>query len=322
MNAIRSQSESGYRERLESHRRALWGLCYRMTGNAADADELVQDTFVRALATPPGDTRRDLRPWLVRVAANLARDALRRRKTRPYVGLWLPSPVPTQRLREDAWEPASHEPAAARQQSPEQRYQLLESASMAFLVALEALTPKQRAVLLLRDVYEYSGAQTADALDISVADVKTSLHRARRAMAAYDRQRQVPSPEVSARTGSALGALLTAMAQDDHDRMHALIADEIRSYSDGGGEFFAARRPLVGRQEVTRLLRTSYGKYGRPTGLAPCHVNGLPAMLVTYAKPFRPGFATRALIGVELGADERVAVMRTIMASGKLTAMP
>lgn len=196
MTEVRAPEPSpGYREQLEGHRRTLWGLCYRMTGNAADADELVQETFVRALTKPPADTARDMRPWLIRVAANLSRDALRRRRARSYVGVWMPAPVPSDRLGVER-DPPSHEPAA-HAYNPERRYQLLESASMAFLVALEALTPKQRAVLLLRDVYEYTVAQTAEALAITAADVKTTLHRARKIMAGYDARRPIGRPPMS-----------------------------------------------------------------------------------------------------------------------------
>src|SRR5215475_8429408 len=109
-------------ELLESDRRLLWGLCYRMTGNAADADDLVQETFVRVLEHPPRRLDEPLRPWLIRVAINLSRDLLRRRRRRGYVGPWLPSPVPTE---DEA--PASFEPAAPSEDSPAARYDLLES---------------------------------------------------------------------------------------------------------------------------------------------------------------------------------------------------
>src|ERR1700720_2824076 len=99
---------ASFAEVLETDRRLLWGLCYRMTGNAADADDLVQETFVRAIEKPPRRTSEALRPWLVRVAINLSRDLLRQRKRRGYVGAWLPSPIPTD-LEES---PASYEPSA------------------------------------------------------------------------------------------------------------------------------------------------------------------------------------------------------------------
>src|SRR5207249_6583174 len=121
----------------EQHRRFLWGLCYRMTGSAADAEDVVQDTFVRAIEHPPRRTEEPLRPWLVKVALNLARDLLRRRRRREYVGPWLPSPLETDWSSQGATadrerDPPSHEPATL-----EGRYDLLESVSFAFLVALE-----------------------------------------------------------------------------------------------------------------------------------------------------------------------------------------
>lgn len=162
-------------ESLETDRRLLWGLCYRMTGNAADADDLVQETFVRAIEKPPRRTDEPLRPWLVRVAINLSRDLLQRRRRQGYVGPWLPSPVPT-----DEESPASYEPPASSEESPVARYDLKESISFAFLLALEALTPSGRAVLLLRDVMDYSTSDTAGALDMTEANVKCCCARAAR----------------------------------------------------------------------------------------------------------------------------------------------
>src|SRR4029078_13551505 len=80
---------------LEAERKFLWGVCYRMTGSSSDAEDLVQETLMRAIERPPKDTTSALRPWLVRVAMNLSRDELRKRKRRHYAGMWLPSPVET-----------------------------------------------------------------------------------------------------------------------------------------------------------------------------------------------------------------------------------
>src|SRR5262249_19652970 len=154
-----------------------------MTGVAADADDLVQETFLRAIERPRAADAA-LRPWLVGVARNLARDQRRRRRRRGWSGPWLPSPVET---GDDEASP-SFEPSAT-----EGRYDLLESCTFAFLLALEALTPQQRAVLLLREVFDYSVTETAAALDLSTANVKTTHHRARRAMAAYDAHRRPPT---------------------------------------------------------------------------------------------------------------------------------
>ena len=141
---------------FDDYRRFLWSLSYRMTGSAADADDVVQDTFVRVMEHPPARVDESLRPWLVKVALNRSRDLLRRRKRRDYVGPWLPSPIPT----DDEPAPPSHEPVVEGR-TLEDRDDLIESVSFAFLIALEQLTPTQRAVLLLREVFDYSVAETA-----------------------------------------------------------------------------------------------------------------------------------------------------------------
>ncbi|MBM4259614.1 MAG: sigma-70 family RNA polymerase sigma factor [Deltaproteobacteria bacterium] len=103
---------------FREHERFLWRLCYRLTGCAADADDIVQETFVRALEHPPAGTEDPWRPWLVRVAMNLGRDVLRRRKRRSYIGPWLPSPIETG----DEAAPPAYEAVVDGQLSTEGRY--------------------------------------------------------------------------------------------------------------------------------------------------------------------------------------------------------
>jgi len=162
----------------------------------------VQETFVRALERPPADLDGTLRPWLVRVAMNLGLDVLRSRRRRRYIGPWLPTPVES--TDEDAL--PSFEPLIAGGGTTEGRYDLLESVSMAFLVALETLTPRQRAALLLRDVFDYSVEETARALAMTVANVKTTHHRARHAMRAYDAVRTPITPRVPRSSDSLPGS--------------------------------------------------------------------------------------------------------------------
>src|SRR5690606_24017859 len=127
----------------------------------------------RALEKPPADTERPWRPWLARVATRLAIDALRRRRTRAYVGAWLPSPVETPPGT------ALGEPAAP-QADAEARYGLRESVSFAFLRALEVLEPVPRATVVLRDVLGYTGPETAEILGVSAEHARVILHRARK----------------------------------------------------------------------------------------------------------------------------------------------
>ncbi len=142
----------------------------------------------------------------------------------------------------------AYEPAAT-----EGRYDLLETCTFAFLLALEALTPQQRAVLLLRDVFDYSVAETAAALDRSAANVKTTHHRARRTMAAYDAARRPPTRAVQDATRGALARFMAALRDGGAVTIEAALAADVRTTSDGGGEFHAARKVVLGRTRVARF---------------------------------------------------------------------
>jgi RNA polymerase sigma-70 factor (ECF subfamily) len=310
MTAARDAVEGAFR----SQARFLWGLCYRMTGSAADADDLVQDTFARAMASPPADTTSPLRPWLVRVAMNLARDLLRRRRRTPYHGPWLPQPIETDAEALDL--PPSHEPART-----EARYDLMESVTLAFLLALEALSPPRRAVLILRDVVDYSVAETAAALGMSEANVKTTHHRARRAMEAYDRSRCRPSGELTARTRAALERFLGAVVAHDAAAVEAMLAADVVALTDGGGEFVAARWPLVGAARVAHAyVGLAARRRGSPIGHTFCLLNGLPAILLEDPRP-PAGWAPRWIMQVELDDGGLIRAVHSVLATTKLGAL-
>ena len=299
--------------------RFLRGLCYRMTGSAADAEDLVQETFARALARPPANRDEPWRPWLTRVATNLARDALRRRRRRPYVGPWLPSPIET------GDDPPAHEPVLTgsdgRPVTTEGRYDLMESVSFGFLVALEALTPRQRAVLLLRDVFDYAVEETARALDMSVANVKTTHHRARRAMRDYDVHRSPRDAAYKDATREMLGRLLGAMRGDDPRLVEALLAADVRSLNDGGGVFIAARKPVVGRAKVGRFY-WKIARGGTAAGAVPYlrELNGLPAIVVEVPEA-PPGIAPRFAMQIELDPDGLVRRIYNVLVPAKLAGL-
>jgi RNA polymerase sigma-70 factor (ECF subfamily) len=286
-----------------------------MTGNAADADDLVQETFVRAIEKPPRRTDEPMRPWLVRVAINLSRDLLRRRRRQGYVGQWLPSPVPT-----DDESPASYEPPAPSHDSPVARYELKESLSFAFLIALEELTPSQRAVLLLRDVFDYSTSETAEALDMTGANVKVVLLRARRKMKEYDRNRVGSSPALLEATRRALEQFLLYVSTRDAEGLERLLAEDVVSISDGGGETAAALQPIRGRDKVLRLILGLAAKSIAEPSFAYQMLNGLPAVLVEdYRSPTTT--ATRYTIQLELNDQGRIRRLHVVVAPSKLTAL-
>jgi RNA polymerase sigma-70 factor (ECF subfamily) len=306
---------SAYAQALETDRRLLWGLCYRMTGNAADADDLVQETFVRAIEKPPRRTDEPLRPWLLRVAMNLSRDLLRRRKRQHYVGPWLPSPVPT-----DEESPASYEPPAPSEDSPVSRYDLKESVSFAFLLALEALSPSQRAVLLLRDVFDYSTSDTAEALDLSEANVKVLLLRARRKMKEYDKTRTLSSSVREQATQRALEQFLLYLGARDAAGLERLLAEDVVNLSDGGGEVDAARRPIVGRSKVLRLIIGLAKKSLVKPRFVVRRLNTLPSVIVEDIAT-RSTAANRYTIHFDVNDRGEIRGLYAVLAPSKLTAV-
>jgi len=297
---------------FDEHKRVLWGMCYRMIGSATDADDIVQDTFVRALERPPTDMEAPLRPWLVKVAMNLSRDHLRRRRRREYVGPWLPSPVLTD--GDDQDDPGSTEA------SPGVRYDMMESLTLAFLLALETLTPAQRAVLLLRDVFDYSTTETADALDMSEANIKVTLHRARRIMGSYEKNRVSDFSRRVESMRDTLQQFLSRLASGDVQGLKEMLAADVVLVTDGGGEINALADPVYGSEKVLRLIAKLYEANRDVTSTSLRNVNGEPAILVERSQ-MRPGHASFFTMHCELDADSRMQRLHFVFAPSKLTAL-
>lgn len=288
---------------LEEHRRFIWGLGYRMTASAADADDIVQDTFRRALERPPLDTTRPWRPWLVKVALNLSRDRLRKRKRQSYTGPWLPAPIET----------PTDDPAF--QVSAESRYAELESVTYAFLLALEELTPQRRAVLILRDVFDYSVRETADALEMTESNVKVVLHRARKQLSGYDAQRRDLEdilPEVQA----ALASLVQALATHDVAAMESILHSDVQALTDGAGVYHAALKPIIGADKVQRFFFGLKKTRGMPDAMSVRQLNGLPALVLRFDQP-RPNEVPLTVVRVEV-KDGLVHALHSILAPAKL----
>lgn len=303
-------------EIYNSNQRFLWGLCYRMTGNAADADEIVQETFVKALESPPPRMDEPLRPWLVRVALNLSRDLLRMRKRRGYVGEWLPAPVPTENFAD----PPSYDPPASAEDLPSARYEMLESISFAFLLALEALTPTARAVLLLRDVFDYSTSETAEALGITESSAKVILHRARKAMSSYEKERVAKKSNLTEMTKNALERFLFYFGNHDIEGLERLLAEDVVSLSDGGGEVYAAIKPIYGRRNVLRLIFGLAKKIAATQHVTFATLNGLPAVVVENTHNLQ-GIATRFTLHCQVDDTGRIRELDIVLAPRKLTAV-
>ncbi|WP_242346495.1 sigma-70 family RNA polymerase sigma factor [Anaeromyxobacter terrae] len=285
--------------------RRLWGIAYRLTGSAADADDIVQEAFARLAERPP-KLGAPLDAWLVRVAVNLGLDALRRRRRRSYPGTWLPSPVV---LDEDA----PVESAGA-------RYDRLESASSAFLLAMEALPPRRRAVLILCDAFDYSAQEAADVLGMTAANVRMTLTRARRAMAAYDGARALRSGSSRAAVRRSLEAFFACLREGDGAALEALLARDVRAMGDGGGEFATLPVPIVGRRRVKQFF-VSLGRRLSASGPFDLDIrllNGMPAAVLRVAGA-HPPYASRIVVQCELDAEGLIAEIRSVLASRKLT---
>ncbi len=280
----------------------VWAACYRVTGCAADADEVLQEAFARALETEPevsGD--RPLEPWIMKVAMRLAIDRLRRRRESSYDGPWLPSPI------EEA------EVALA----PSARYELVESATFAFLLALEALTPSQRAALVLRDVLDLSVVEAAEVLGESEENVRTLHHRAREKLADYDRDRVQPGAVVRDRARAVLEALFGHLVAGDTTAALGLLADGARLVNDAGGVFHAARRIVRGPDRIVRFYLGLLKKLGLPDETRVRTFNGLPAIEMFYRKNMGR-YAPHLVTGIVLDHSGRVETVFSVLAPRKL----
>jgi len=308
---------------FNENQRFLWGLSYRMTGSAADADDVLQETFVRLLQKPPADTDGPLRPWLVRVAVNLSRDVLRRRRRQGYVGQWLPAPFETEN-NEDllAALDVAGASVAPDSSNPSARYEMLESVSFAFLLALELLTPTQRAVLLLRDVFDFNVAEAAEILRMTEQNVKTTHHRARRVMREYEEKRFVPRKSLVEKTGRVVAQLVEFLTNRDTEAAARLLAANVVSVSDGGGEFFAARVPVTGRERValmlTNLLKGTAGFVSKTRAV---ELNGLFAV-ATEREGVPPGLAPKLATLFQLNDEGLIERIYFVLAPRKLKALP
>jgi RNA polymerase sigma-70 factor (ECF subfamily) len=301
---------------FDEHRGFLWGVCYRVTGSAADAEDAVQETFIRALKHAPKDLA-EPRRWLVTVAVNASRDFLRRRKRRSYIGPWLPSPIETS----DEGQLPSYEPAADSGRTLEGRYDLMESVSLAFLRALEVLTPTQRAVLLLCDVFDYSAAEVATALSLYEGNSRTIHHRARHAMAAYDACRTTPTAENRQRTSQALTRFLELLGKADVLGIERMLAADIRAVTDGGGEFTASPYPIIGAADVAQFFVRLAVSRTVDARVQVVDLNGFPAALVEFGEPMgrRP---PRLALAADVNAGGFISALWVIANPEKLTAVP
>jgi RNA polymerase sigma-70 factor (TIGR02960 family) len=273
----RSGDGDAFRELTEPYRRELQVHCYRMLGSIHDAEDAVQDTLLAAWQGLGGfEERASIRTWLYRVATNRCLNALRSARRRPAKEWDVPTvepPEPT-RLGEVVWlEPypdALLEGATGGPLGPEARYEQTEAISLAFVTALQVLPPRQRAVLILRDVLGYHADEVADLLDTTVESVTSALKRARAALQRRlppSGERDAPPPPGSAEEQALVAKLVRAYQSGDVDGLVALLTDDVT----------LSMPPIPfeyqGRDLVARFYALVMGG-GRAYDLVPTRANG------------------------------------------------
>jgi len=275
-----------FEELAAAHRRELHLHCYRIVGSVQDAEDLVQETLLAAWrGLDDFEERSSMRTWLYRIATNRCLNALRDRGRRPAVA-GPPPPEPTRRI-----EPVWLEPYP----DPEARYEAREAIGLAYITALQRLPPRQRAVLVLRDVLGFRGAEVADMLGLSEAAVASALHRARSAVP--------PEPESVPAEPGLVDAFVDAFESGDVDRVVALLSADARLTMP------PAPLEYEGPEAIGRFLGTvPAGGQIEQIRLVPTRANGQPAFGCYLRDPVAPVAHAYGLMVLTVDGDRITAI--------------
>lgn len=286
---------------FESRRRPLRALAYRMLGSRSEAEDVVQDCWLRwqaARAKPDAEPIAEPAAWLSRVATNLCLDRLQSARARRehYVGTWLPEPL----VDADA---AEVDPG------PEARSEYAQEVSIAFLLVLERLTPLERAAFLLHDVFDVPFADVARTLGRGEAACRQLAARAREHVKA-GKPRYRPSAEEEQRLTS---AFLSAALSGDESVLRGILAKDVVMHADGGGVAKASINPVFGLEKAVRLVMGIKKKWPNPDGTVArlARINGAPGIVLSHA-----GVVFQTM-GLEI-ADGRIAAVYTMRNPEKL----
>jgi RNA polymerase sigma-70 factor (TIGR02957 family) len=221
-------------ERFEANRPRLFGLAYRLLGEASEAEDVVQDAYLRWQRS---DTAVSPEAWLTKVVTNLCLNRLTsaRVQREHYVGTWLPEPVFTD----------------GGALGPEETVEQRESLSLGMLVLLERLTPPERAAFVLREAFGHSHREVAEVLNLDEPNARQLYHRAQQHVGAA-RRRFDATPEQRRKL---LERFLEATLDGDLPALERMLAEDVVAWSDGGGKADAFPRPVVGREKLLRVLR-------------------------------------------------------------------
>ncbi|MFG1967260.1 RNA polymerase sigma-70 factor [Nonomuraea sp. NPDC049028] len=245
-------------EAFVTHRNLLFTVAYEMLGSAADAEDVLQETWLRWMTVDLTQVH-DQRAYLVRITTRRSLDRLRtmKRRKEAYVGPWLPEPLLTT-------------PDVA------ENLELAESVSMALMLVLETLSPTERAVFVLREVFDVSYDEIATTVSKTPAAVRQIAHRARQHVQAR-RPREAISPS---QAQAALESLRRALETSDLQGLLDVLAPDVVLISDGGGVKQAAPRPITGAEKAARFIVGGLGKAQVTLTGDPTVVNGNPALVL------------------------------------------
>ncbi|MCX6050213.1 MAG: RNA polymerase sigma-70 factor [Chloroflexi bacterium] len=249
---------------FEEYRSLLFAIAYRMLGSAMEAEDIVQEAYLRYCATPPASIR-TLKSFLTTIVHHLCIDHLKSAQVRRenYVGPWLPEPIIT---GDDA-----------ARMSPLDQIIDRESISMAFLVLLESLSPLERAVFLLREVFDYAYAEIAQITGRDEVACHQLFSRAKKHIR-ENRPRFPTSPEAHMKM---VGRFMDAFIAGDIEGLTSLMAEDVTVWSDGGGKVSgAARHPIRGRAKGARTAINLISSAPEGTTFEVFEANGLPALLI------------------------------------------
>ncbi|HEU5483420.1 MAG TPA: RNA polymerase sigma-70 factor [Microlunatus sp.] len=255
MTETRSQQDLVNEELFDEHRSLLFTVSYELLGSVADAEDVVQETYLRWSGRPADAEVANPRAYLAQIATRLSLNRLRAlaRQREDYVGPWLPEPLLTAPdVAEDVV--------------------LAESVSLALMVILESLGPKERAVFLLREVFGYEYAEVGEALGMSPAAARQTAHRAKQHVEARRPRFETDDQLIRQVYERFNRALLGGDVQGLMD----LLAPDVVVLSDGGGVVRSARRPVQGADAAARLLVGTLGKAAPGLRVEPAMINGVP----------------------------------------------
>jgi RNA polymerase sigma-70 factor (ECF subfamily) len=281
-------------EIYEDLRPLLFSIAYRMLGSASEAEDIVQDSFLRFHQAAKEQKIDNPKAYLSQITTRLSIDHLRSARVRreSYTGTWLPEPLLTEQV-----------PDAS------QHAETADSLSMAFLVLLESLSPVERAVFLLREVFDYPYDEIAETIGKSEDNTRQLAVRARRHV-----EERKPRFEADKKARDELAGKFWAAAQDgDTDGLVKLLADDVVFYGDGGGKGPAIAKPLYGREKVLRFVLRLMGLIDQmDIVLEPVEVNGEPGVISR-----APDGGIASVLSMQI-ADGQIVSLRSVVNPDKL----